>query len=242
MTLQLIILIILGILPSLTWLLFYLKEDPHPEPKPWIFVAFLAGMGAVPVALILEKYFMQFMPPIPQPPLSNLTLNIIFIFITVAFIEEVTKFIAMRTLLWRNPIFDEAVDAMIYMVISGLGFAAFENMALLSNLDWSLFWSQGVPTLVLRFIGATFLHTLASGIIGYGWAISLTINPKSKKILALWSGILCATALHAAFNLLVLRLGMLYLFPSTLLLFVAGLLVLHEFDILKSLKKQINYT
>ena len=41
---------LLGILPGLVWILFYLQEDPHPEPKHLILLSFVVGgLMAVPV-------------------------------------------------------------------------------------------------------------------------------------------------------------------------------------------------
>lgn len=47
-----ILAIILGILPSVIWLAFYLRKDIHPEPKKWLFLIFLAGMAITPHFLI----------------------------------------------------------------------------------------------------------------------------------------------------------------------------------------------
>lgn len=242
MTAQLFLFIVLGIAPSFAWLLFYLKEDPHPEPKRWITLAFFSGMGAVPIALVLEQGLMQLLPPITEIPVATLTWGAIVLFLGVALIEEGVKFIAGRTLLLKNPVLDEPVDAMIYMVTAALGFAALENMVLLGTLSGSALWNEGIPTLILRFIGANFLHTLGSGIIGFSWALSLLDQRPAKKARVLGTGIAAATILHGAFNMLVMRLGPLYLFPATLLLFIVGLLVLHEFDILKGLQKPIPRT
>ena len=45
-----------GLLPSLIWLYFLLKEDARcPEPRRLIALAFVAGMAAVPLALPLEQ-------------------------------------------------------------------------------------------------------------------------------------------------------------------------------------------
>lgn len=239
---QFLILVVLGVAPSFVWLLFYLKEDPHPEPKRWLALAFLSGMGAVPIALVLEQGLMRIVPPITEVPIAALTARALVLFLGFAFIEECTKFLAARTLVSRNPVFDEPVDAMIYMITAALGFAALENMVLLGTLKGPALLSEGIPTLILRLIGANFLHTLASGIIGFGWALSLVSEQKRRKIAYLVVGIAAATILHGAFNLLVLKFGMLYLFPTTLLLFAVGLLVLHEFDILKELQKPIART
>ena len=45
-----------GLLPSLIWLYFLLKEDAtHPEPKTLIALAFVAGMVGVALALPAEQ-------------------------------------------------------------------------------------------------------------------------------------------------------------------------------------------
>jgi RsiW-degrading membrane proteinase PrsW (M82 family) len=238
---QFLILLALGVTPSFVWLLFYLKEDPHPEPKRWLLAAFLSGMGAVPIALVLEQGLVRIVPPITEASVPALTASTIVLFLGVALIEENAKFLAARTLLLKNPVFDEPVDAMIYMVTAALGFAALENIVLLGMLDGSKLISEGIPTMILRLVGANFLHTLASGTIGFGWALSLVTEQKRKKAAYLISSIAAATALHGAFNAMVLRFGTLYLFPATLLLFTVGLLVLHEFDILKTLQKPIHH-
>ena len=45
-----------GIIPSLLWLWFWLKEEENPEPKGLLTVIFILGMIAVVVALFIEKF------------------------------------------------------------------------------------------------------------------------------------------------------------------------------------------
>jgi RsiW-degrading membrane proteinase PrsW (M82 family) len=85
----------------------------------------------------------------------------------------------------------------------------------------------------MRFIGANFLHTLSSGIIGYYWALGIVERNVWRRLLV---GISLATLLHAAFNLLIIKLGETFLFGTSLLLFFAGLLALHDFEVLKRIK------
>ena len=47
--------IILGILPSLIWLAFYLKKDVHPEPKSEVLKIFFYGALVTIPAFFLEK-------------------------------------------------------------------------------------------------------------------------------------------------------------------------------------------
>jgi len=93
--------------------------------------------------------------------------------------------------------------------------------------------SRMAQTLTLRFIGANFLHTLASGLIGYYWARGIVEGNVGRRLLV---GIPLAVALHAAFNILIIKLGPLYFLATSVLLFIAGLAVLRNFEVLKQLK------
>ena len=52
-------LVILGLTPSLIWLVFYYKEGQHPEPKVMMTRAFLMGIIISPVAIILQFAFIK---------------------------------------------------------------------------------------------------------------------------------------------------------------------------------------
>ncbi len=47
--------IFLGILPSIIWLLYYLKKDTHPEPRLMILKIFFWGMLSALPAIFIEK-------------------------------------------------------------------------------------------------------------------------------------------------------------------------------------------
>lgn len=229
----LILIFALALLPSLTWLLFYLKEDPHPEPPRWLWLSFFIGVGAAPVSFYIEKAAFGFTQWLGYTP-GIIAESGLFMFLGIALVEELTKFWGAKVLLAKNPVLDEPVDAMIYMVTIALGFAAFENILVLNNYATSQLLGRAVQAVILRFVGANFLHTLASGTVGYWWALGMA-NGKNQ-LLKLTYGITAATVLHGTFNLLIIHLGSLYLFATTLLLFVVGLVVLHEFEIIKKLK------
>ena len=232
MTLTIIIFSI-ALLPSLVWLLFYLKEDPPPEPPRWLWLAFFLGIGSAPVSFYLEKWALELASTIGKISTQTVSENILFMFFGIAFVEEVVKFIAARLLLAKNPVFDEPVDAMIYLITIALGFAAFENILILQSSAAAGRLDQAIQTIVLRFIGANFLHTLSSGLIGYYWALGIIERRVPKR---LGMGIFLATSLHAGFNLLIINFGAGYLVTTTLLLFIVGLMVIHDFEILKRLK------
>ena len=185
-------------MPSLIWLAFYLRKDKHPEPNKMIIKIFLLGALAVPIAGLLEQGFFIGLEKL------NLIEKIILLIIGFALIEEVLKYLVVKFGVLKNPEFDEPVDAMIYLIIAALGFAAAENIYLLIQaypVNMSI--ASTLEFITTRFLGATFLHALASAIIGYFLATSLLIKSRMRKLF-IWLGILTATVLHSIFNYIII--------------------------------------
>ena len=212
--------LILGFLPSFAWLIFYLEEDPHPEPKKLIFEAFLAGAVSTFIVLGVQTLFNSWAVD------KGITAHTFLSFLFLAGIEEFFKFGAAWIVISKNrDNFDEPVDAMIYLIVVALGFAAVENMAAASSAGELAF-----ETTTLRFIGATLLHTLSSGLLGYYWALSL-IRIKRQTLLI---GFVLATLLHTIFNYLIIKYE-----PAvvpTIFLIIFAIFILYDFEKLKKLQ------
>ena len=224
-------LILMGLLPSLAWLTFYFREDCHPEPKALLARAFLVGVIISPVAILLQLLFLKGATVFIGSPESSLSTGPVFYF-WAALVEEVIKFLAVYIAILRRPEFDEPIDAMIYMISAALGFAAIENILITFQVIPNGA-ATAITTLVLRFIGATLLHALASGILGYFLAVSWFFQHHLKKIIV--SGIGVATVLHFIFNIIIAsadsQTGALLF--TTLLLMCLALFVSVLFDRLK---------
>ena len=124
----------LGLLPGFAWLIFYLKEDPHPEPKPLIFETFLAGSLITFIVLGAQTLFNSLAEPRGIAQYSLIS------FLILAGIEEFFKFIAARLVVDEHQAdFEEPVDAMIYLVVAALGFATIENLAAVAKAENIIF-------------------------------------------------------------------------------------------------------
>src|SRR3989344_8622272 len=181
-----VLLVFMGFLPSLIWLNFYFREDCHPEPKSLLTKVFLMGIIVSPIAIILQLILVRCQDIsllekfcLPTGILAHSSPEF---FLWSAFVEEVIKFYAVKLAILNNPEFDEPIDAMIYMMAASLGFAAIENTLIVFQTH-----PDGVAitinTLILRFIGATLLHALASGLLGYFLAISWFFQHHRKKLI-----------------------------------------------------------
>ncbi|MBI1984857.1 MAG: PrsW family intramembrane metalloprotease [Candidatus Wildermuthbacteria bacterium] len=208
--------ILFGLAPSFLWLLYYLRKDAHPEPKRMISKVFFFGMMSAIPALALEFGFQFFFDRLP---LASFTSSVLFIFIGISLTEEVCKFMAVRLSAFSNSALDEPVDIMLYMVISALGFAAIENTMVLFGLNpdspaFSIATLSGI-----RFLGATFLHTLASALLGYFLALSYSAAKNRRINIA--KAFLFATLLHGFFDLYILKAEGTIKFFAPLAIFIA---------------------
>ena len=226
--LMLVISLVAGLLPGFAWLVFYMGEETHPEPKRLIAFVFIVGMAFGFFTVAIENIFSGWAAGIGIQELSLLSL------FGLAIIEEAMKFTAAHFAIYRNPEFSEPVDAMIYMIVAALGFATLENIGAIAGLTPQAALLPAVfETVSLRFVGATLLHTLTSGIVGYYWALGI-VRGKVARYLAI--GIPIAAILHATFNYLILTYGdAVY---SVIFLIVVGFFVLNDFEQLKA--KPIN--
>lgn len=194
--------LLLGFLPPIIWLWFWLREDVHPEPKREIVLVFVAGMVSVVFAILLEHRVFALN--------SYMRDNFGYVFsvfqliniIAFAFVEEIVKMAAAFFTALRSRYFDEPVDAMIYLVTAALGFAALENVlfvaeSLRSGLQESIMVGS------FRFVNAVLLHVSASSLIGAGFAFSFF--HKERRVSDLILGTLLAVLLHVAYNFLIIN-------------------------------------
>ena len=210
-----------GLLPTTIWLIFFLQEDKdNPEPTKILFFAFLWGVLVTPIVYLVQKIYSFFIP-------TDAILFSFPSFVFLALTEELGKFLVIYLIIRRSPAFDEPLDAMVYMIMSALGFATVEN--LLSVFGFRAQPLAYVEVTTLRLIGATLIHSLASAIIGFYWARAML--RKYKIFWAILSGLLIAVLLHAAFNFLIIK------FPPLgwplLIALLAGFFVFRDFEMIK---------
>ncbi len=222
--------IILGILPSIIWLAFYLRKDTHPEPKKKVLEIFFGGILSALLAAIIETLILK---QISAVRISPIIYRSLLIFSGIAIIEELLKYIVIKIGVFRDPEFDEPVDIIIYMIISALGFAALENTL--------LFFSEKMQVLDafiisgFRLIGATFLHTLCSGIFGFFIACSFLKKENRRSLFA--AGFFIVVLLHGIYNFSIMELGEHWRFITPLIvLFCLAIFLSYCFRKLKKFK------
>ena len=213
-----------GVLPALVWLTFWLREDrKKPEPKNRLFFTFILGMLAVLFAVLFQKGVAMIIP--------GMGLLTIFLW---ALIEEFVKFIAGYFGGIHTADDNEPIDPIIYMITAALGFAAAENFLFILGPLIGDDIPRSIITGNLRFIGASLLHVVASGIVGVSLAFSF-YKSRAAKHSSTISALGCAVIFHTVFNMLIINLDDLGAVLAFLAVWVGVTLILLAFERAKSL-------
>jgi len=226
--------LVLGLLPSLIWLIFYLKEDKNPEPKAMILKIFVYGMAITVIVGCLEYGLGRLLPLANFPDWLQ---SFIYLFIIIALTEEAAKYLVVRFTAFKSQEFDEPVDAMIYMMVAGLGFAAVENILILFPTTPPNVFQQAIFILIARFLSATLLHALTAANIGFFAACGFF--KKKKRFRYVLIGLTISVILHGIYNFGIHRedTNQQILIPAAVLICLFGI-VMAQFFIARRLKQR----
>ncbi|MFA5228294.1 MAG: PrsW family intramembrane metalloprotease [Candidatus Paceibacterota bacterium] len=225
---------LLALIPGIVWLIYFLRKDNLPEPKRKILKVFLMGMLISVPILFFELWLIGDLNKLGLEGSNFLIIKYIFI---IGLIEELFKYIAVRFSVLKSSEIDEPIDLPVYMIVGALGFATIENIILFCNQSSVLLSSPALLTFG-RFLGATLLHLLCSGIIGYFLALSF-YHLKYRYIFS-FIGFFLAVIIHATFNFFLessIINGVFSSFTLVLIIFVFFLFGLRKIKKLKSICK-----
>lgn len=149
-------LLILALAPGLAIMLYIYLQDIHePEPIGQLAISFVYGVLSMLLAtgvtyLIYENIHFD------QESFSDMAIKA---FIVVAVVEEASKFIFIRGILYPNDNFNEPFDGIIYSVMVGMGFALTENLIYVFNGDGG--------TAIVRMFTAVPAHAMFAVLMGF---------------------------------------------------------------------------
>lgn len=136
-------------------LYIYWKDKHEREPLGLLVKSFFFGVISTLITLLISWPISRLVPLDP----TSLTQQAVHAFLLVALIEEFSKFIFVRWVLYPNKNFNEPFDGIVYSLTVSLGFAGLENI--LYVLD------GGVETAVLRMFTAVPAHASFGVLMGY---------------------------------------------------------------------------
>lgn len=163
----------------------YLKDKHEKEPIGLLLKSFAFGAIAVLVTLMISFPLEMFVPTDEE----NLSQQAIHAFILVALVEEFSKFLFVRGILYNDDHFNEPFDGIVYSVTVSMGFATVENILYVSE--------GGYTTALMRMFTAVPAHATFAVLMGY--FIGRAKFEKTRVPLSL-AGLLAATAFHGAYD------------------------------------------
>lgn len=166
--------------------------------------------------------------------LNNLTIGAIFLLATL---EESLKLLAAYFGGLDTSEDNEPIDPMIYTITAALGFVALENALFILGplMDGQV--AKSILTGDMRFIGASLLHVVSSGLIGVAISFSF-YKSRTKKILASIIGLVGAIIFHTFFNTLITFLNGTGNMWSSIAVWIGVIFLLWAFEKAKSIAPQ----
>ncbi len=217
-----------GLLPALLWLWFWMHEEhEHHESKGTISLVFILGMIGVFAAYIIQVGLTE------RFGLNYRDVHSLFIF---SLVEEIIKFLCAFVIAFRTKVYDEPIDAFVYLMTAALGFAALESTLFLLK---PLLAGDTLASIVSggqRFMGASLLHVVASGCLSVFFAYAFYKSRLAKEMLTIL-GLVCAGLLHWLFNLLIIYTDQQSAFLPFAYVWMASIILIFALERVKKIKK-----
>lgn len=184
---DLFFLVMLAVTPGIAIAIYvYIRDKHEPEPIRLLIISFF--LGALSFGLDIGFAF-------PLAALFNfdehdLATQALHSFALVAFLEELSKFIFVRGVLYRNKNFNEPLDGIVYAVMVGMGFATAENLLYV--------YRGGSEVAIVRMFSAIPAHAMFAVLMGYFLGIAKFTH--SHQLLYSFAGLLVATIFHGVYD------------------------------------------
>lgn len=183
---EILILLAIALAPGVAiGVYIYLKDHHEREPLGLLLRSFLFGVLSIFVTLIISLVIEQFIT-IDEASLSE---QAVHAFLIVALVEEFSKFIFVRGILYNNKHFNEPFDGIVYSVMVGMGFATFENILYAIN--------GGFGTAIMRMFTAVPAHAAFAVLMGFYLGKAKFEHKKSYYAL---HALAVATLFHGAYD------------------------------------------
>jgi RsiW-degrading membrane proteinase PrsW (M82 family) len=153
---DILILLALALAPGAAiGLYIYLKDKHEREPLGLLMRSFFFGILSVFVTLLISRVIGTFIT-IDEQSVGE---QAVHAFLIVALVEEFSKFIFVRGILYNNPNFNEPFDGIVYSVMVSMGFATFENILYVTD--------GGISTALMRMFTAVPAHATFAILMGF---------------------------------------------------------------------------
>jgi len=187
-----ILLILAAIIPGLLiCLLIYFLDKHEKERAVPLLITFglgmLSALPAVGIQMLAAKTGLD--------STANFGFLLIYVFIVVAFSEELVKIVMLLAYPYPRPFFNEPMDGIVYSMMVGMGFAVVENVIYAYN--------YGMDTILVRAFTAVPAHAIFAIFMGY--FIGLAKFHATSKWRLIGFGFAVAVFIHGLYDFFILQ-------------------------------------
>jgi protease PrsW len=177
----------IALAPGVAIMLYiYLKDKHEREPLSLLLASFLYGIFSTLITLFISGS-LEFLLTLRE---GDLVHEFYDAFFKVALVEEFSKFIFVRFILYYNKNFNEPFDGIVYAVMVSMGFASLENVVYV--------FEYGFETGILRMFTAVPAHATFGVMMGYFLGKGKFTHRRALYFSLL--ALLAATVFHGAYD------------------------------------------
>lgn len=232
-----IILFSVSVAPIILLGTYIYKKDRNKEPVKLLIKLFLGGIISCFLVSIMSG-ILSLIFPIFSADVETLNLLelIIRVFIGIALVEELCKWIMSYNIAYNNSDFEEIYDMMVYSVFVALGFAFFENLLYV--------YDRGVFVGILRAILAVPGHACDGVFMGYylGLAKQCSLNNrKDLKIKYIILSILVPTIMHGIYDYCLFTGKIIFIIVFIVFVITVYVFTIKKIKKMSAIKKKMKY-
>jgi protease PrsW len=164
----------------------YLKDHHEREPIGLLLMSFFYGALSTVITLLIS-WPLTANVKIDENSIADQFLNAFFL---VALVEEFSKFLFVRFILYNNKNFNEPFDGIVYALMVSMGFATLENVLYT--------FQYGVTTGLLRMFTAVPAHATFGVLMGYFLGIAKFTH--KRELYYAFLALFVATLFHGAYD------------------------------------------
>jgi protease PrsW len=164
----------------------YLKDKHEREPLGLLLISFVYGALSTVITLLVS-WPLTASVVIDESSLIDQFFNAFFL---VALVEESSKFLFVRFILYNNKNFNEPFDGIVYAVMVSMGFATLENILYT--------FQYGAATGIARMFTAVPAHATFGALMGY--FLGKAKFSHRKELYYAFVALAVATLFHGAYD------------------------------------------
>lgn len=182
-----LILLALALAPGIAIMVYiYLKDKHEREPLSLLAISFFYGVLSIFVTVLISVPVNEWLLTKDNDYIDQ-AINAFF---KVALVEEFSKFIFIRFILFRNKHFNEPFDGIVYAVMVSMGFATLENILYV--------YQYGLTTAIMRMFTAVPAHATFAILMGY-FLGRAKFTHRDNFVLS-FAALAAATLFHGAYD------------------------------------------